>query len=244
MSLGAYFILFISVILAGSLGLLIHNKVKVPLQLVLSFSGAYILGITVLHLMPTIFQDHHTTIGLWVLVGFFIQLFLEQLSSGVEHGHIHPHRSGGWNFAIQVMIGLCLHAFLEGLPLSGYAHFHDAHHGSNVHNHDHLLIGIILHKVPAAFALMNLLLLSKFSPAISFFGLTIFALMSPLGALVGTSIAPSSEWLLNILAMVTGSFLHIATTILFEADDTHNHRISASKILVILTGVGLSLFSI
>ena len=243
MSIWEYILLFLSVVLGGGLALLFKTYEKRVLSLVLSFSGSYLLGITVLHLMPGVFSHPETSIGMWVLVGFFIQLLLEQLSIGVEHGHIHAHKHASASFAIQVMLGLCLHAFLEGLPLSSYPDFH-AHHHDAGHNHNHLLYGIILHKAPAAFALVILLMLSKFNRKVVILSLIIFASMSPLGALIMEYVQFSEELLTSLIAIVIGSFLHISTTILFEADDTHQHKVSWKKMLVILLGIGIALLTL
>lgn len=243
MSLFEYLLLFFSVILGGGLALFFKTYEKRVLGLVLSFSGSYLLGITVLHLMPGVFSHEEPSFGIWVLVGFFIQLLLEQLSSGVEHGHVHAHKHASAGFAIQVMLGLCLHAFLEGLPLSSYPEFH-AHHHDVSHHHNHLLYGIILHKAPAAFALVILLLLSEFSKKVAIVSLVIFASMSPLGALITAQIQFSEQLLTSLIAVVIGSFLHISTTILFEADDTNQHKVSWRKMLVILLGIGIALLTL
>ncbi len=243
MSVWQYLILFFSVILGGGVGLYLQRSNRTALQLVLSFSGAYILGITALHLMPTAFLEKNEQIGLWLLLGFFIQLLLEQLSWGVEHGHVHGHRHEKLGFAVQVMAGLSLHAFLEGMPLSVYNDFHAIHHG---HEHDshHLLFAIILHKAPAAFALVVVLLVSGFSRNLVVICLVIFAAMSPLGAWVASGLALTTGLVAKLIAVVIGSFLHIATTILFEADDTHQHKISWKKLAVILAGLGMSILTI
>ncbi|MFK7932941.1 MAG: ZIP family metal transporter [Saprospiraceae bacterium] len=244
MTLWQYLILFLSVLAGGLIALQIQKNKKSILKIVLSFSGAYLLGITVLHLLPSVFFQPESNIGVWILGGFFIQLLLERLSQGVEHGHIHAHKSAKPSFAIQIMLGLCLHAFMEGLPLSNY---HDMHHHSHgVHesgDHLHLFYGIILHKIPAAFALGLLLLRSDFSRKFILGCLVIFALMSPLGAFTSALIAPEGAVLNRIMAIVVGSFLHIATTILFETDDTHHHRISWQKLCAILVGIGLALLT-
>ena len=243
MSIWEYLLLFFSVVLGGGLALVFKTYEKRVLSLVLSFSGSYLLGITVLHLMPGVFSDPEVSIGIWVLVGFFIQLLLEQLSIGVEHGHIHAHKHASTSFAFQVMLGLCLHAFLEGLPLSNYPEFH-AHHHDLEHNHNHLLYGIILHKAPAAFALVILLMLSKFSKKVIILSLVLFASMSPLGAIIMEYMHFSEQLLSSLIAIVIGSFLHISTTILFEADDTHQHKVSWKKMLVILSGIGIALLTL
>ncbi len=89
------------------------------LKLLIAFSGAYLLSITALHLLPEVFigDDRGAYFGSFVLIGFFIQVMLEYLSEGIEHGHAHTHRSAG--LPVGLMIGLCLHAFLEGMPLGG-----------------------------------------------------------------------------------------------------------------------------
>lgn len=237
MNLWQYALLFLVVFLGGGLAFPVRKYNRRTVGLILSFSGAYLLGITVLHLIPSAFHQGPENIGIWVLAGFLLQLVLERLSRGVEHGHLHAHKDANWTFALQIMIGLCAHAFIEGMPLSFYpemhAHFHEK--GGN-----DLLFGIILHKAPAAFALVLLLLWSGFRQWVVILCLFVFASMSPLGSFLATLMQPQTEVLRALIAVVIGSFLHIATTILFEMDDAE-HKISWAKLLVILAGFGLSL---
>lgn len=242
MALWEYLLLFACVFLGGALAFQLHNKARAVLKLVLSFTGAYLLSITVLHLMPGAFSIPGASAGLWILAGFLVQLLLEQLSQGVEHGHIHVHEHGRSRMAVQVMIGLSLHAFLEGMPLSHYESFHNLQH-SHGHGHYHLLIGIVLHKLPAAFALVSLLLLSHFRTSTAWACLSFFASMSPLGALLASSFQFSPEAMANLLGFVIGSFLHIATTILFEADDGRQHHVSWAKMGAITLGMSLALLA-
>ena len=240
MAIWEYLILFMIVLLGGGLAFYCKRSNKAVLQLVLSFSGAYILGISVLHLMPGVFSggDHH--IGLWILAGFFVQIFLEQLSGGVEHGHIHPTKKASSVCALQVMIGLSVHAFLEGMPLENYDEFHGLIHGHE-HGSSHLFYGILLHKAPAAFVLVLLLTISGFKKTTVWVCLILFASMSPLGA--GLTKWLKAMDLLNpelmriLIAIVVGSFLHISTTILFEIENPGSHSISFRKLVVI--GFGL-----
>lgn len=246
MDLAEYIILFLAVLIGGSVALYIQQIKTQYLSMLLSFSGAYLLGIAMLHLMPIAFQQPETNPGLWILFGFFVQLLLEQLSGGVEHGHIHPHSHAGNGHMIQLMLGLCLHAFFEGMPLGNYEAFQDQHHG-HVHSGQHLLVGIILHKAPAAFALTALLLASHFKKTTVITCLIIFALMSPVGAALAATLG--EQGFLDqgvqekIIAFVIGSFLHIATTILFETDGAANHRLPWKKMLLIGLGLGLAILS-
>ncbi len=246
MHIWEYILLFFSVIFGGALAFYFPVKDKSGLKLVLSFSGAYILGIAVLHMMPMVYSTQNESIGIYILLGFFLQLLLEQFSSGVEHGHIHvPHdvKSG---FVLQVMLGLCLHAFLEGLPLPEYGHHHHEHHSHDA-GFNHLLFGIVLHKAPAAFALVLLFIRSGFHRNIVLACLVIFALMSPMGAMVAGQL--ESQQILGpagmnaLVAVVVGSFLHIATTIIFEMDNSAHHRISWKRLGAISFGLLLALLT-
>lgn len=238
-----YIQLFGAVLLGGGLGFWLKANNKTNLQLVLSFSGAYILGITALHLMPGVFFEGNSSAGLWLLLGFVIQLLLEQFSGGVEHGHIHALHQASTKLAIPIMLGLSFHAFLEGIPLSYYESFTEVHLEHH-HGHEHLLYGIILHKAPAAFALVILLLSSQFSNKATWVCLLIFAAMSPLGSFVGTFIPMDFKMQQIFLAIVIGSFLHISTTILFEVDTTSHHKISFKKMGVIFLGLGMAMFTL
>lgn len=249
MALWHYLLLIFSVLCGGGVAQYLSGKpgtsresaTKIALPLLLSFSGAYLLGIAAMELMPTVFRDPNLHTGVWVITGFVIQLLLESFSQGVEHGHVHAHKHAGTSYALTVMIGLGLHAVLEGLPLgtasdtSGHAH---AHSGST-----HLLWGIVLHKIPAAFALALLLRSSSFSPVFTWICLIIFAGLSPLGAVVGEAISIDPIWTNRVLALVIGSFLHISTTIIFEADGGREHGISLKKLLVVLLGVLVAYFT-
>ena len=235
MTLFEYLILFLSVFVGGGFAFYIQRNNKDILQLVLSFSGAYILGIAVLHLMPYVFEEHSHIIGIWVLGGFFIQMLLDQLSAGVEHGHIHLPKNRTASFALQILLGLSIHAFLEGMPLGGSEAFESSSHNHS-HNHEYLLWGIILHKAPAAFALVLLFLQAKYSKSLIIWFLLLFALMSPLGALSASILDFDSYTQRIIMAVVIGSFLHIATTIIFEIDASQHHRIPLRRILAIAAG--------
>ncbi len=243
MTIWGYLLLFLSVIVGGGIAFYVQKNNKNILQMVLSFSGAYILGIAVLHLMPFVFEGHNHTVGLWILGGFFVQLLLDQLSSGVEHGHIHVPHNRTASFAIQIMLGLCIHAFLEGMPLGNSESF-VSEASDHQHNHQFLLWGIVFHKAPAAFALVLLFLQAKYAKPTVILFLLIFAVMSPLGAFLATLMNLNAALQKGIMAFVIGSFLHIATTILFEIDGSEHHRVPFRRIVAILFGTVAALLTI
>jgi len=203
------------------------------LKLLIAFSGAYLLSITALHLLPEVFtgDDRGAYFGSFILVGFFIQVMLEYLSGGIEHGHAHTHRSAG--LPVGLMIGLCLHAFLEGMPLGGG----DAGHSHHGHGIEPLLMGIVLHKYPVAMVFLAMLLNSGLGKAKAFGLLAVFAAMAPLGTLL-SEVELIGQYNRESLAIVIGIFLHVSTTILFESSE--GHRFNAYKMMAIAAGLALS----
>ena len=229
-----YFALFAGVILSGSAVIFLTVNTK-TLKLILSFSGAFLFAITILHLIPEIYVGASAEIGIYILAGFLFQVFLDFFSEGIEHGHIHVHKHAESAFPLAVMIALSVHSFLEGMPLAGS--WDDAKQS--------LLIGIILHNIPIAIALMSMLLQSHLSRQKSFLWLFVFALMTPMGTFANTFLAEniSIEGFTNkIMGIVIGIFLHISTTILFESGD--EHRFNFVKFITILIGMGLAVILI
>ena len=211
------------------------------LKLLIAFSGAYLLSITALHLLPEVFtgDDRGAYFGAFVLVGFFMQVMLEYLSGGIEHGHAHTHRSAG--LPVGLMTGLCLHAFLEGMPLGGGDGGHSHHSHDHSHGHTHgiepLLLGIVLHKYPVAMVFLAMLLNSGMAKAKAFGLLAVFAAMAPLGTLL-SGVEMVGQYNRESLAIVIGIFLHVSTTILFESSE--GHRFNAYKMMAIAAGLALS----
>lgn len=236
-------ILFFSALLAGLLVFLVPKVSSLTFKLTLVFAGAYLFSITIIHLLPEIFTaaKSASNIGFYILVGFFMQIVLAQFTSGVEHGHIHGHGAGHHQSfsASTLLIALCFHAFMEGTLL--------AHPSGHVHQHDDqaLLLGIILHKMPAAFALMSVLRTHFSSAKKAVFYLILFALASPLGAMVSAGFHDISlitdDLFLIIYALVCGNFLHISTTIFFESSP--EHRFHFKKLLVSLAGALLAVLA-
>ncbi len=249
MSIFDYALLIGTVLLGGWLAMRLDTRQERAIPLLLSFSGAYLLGVTILHVIPDLFHRPHQGYSYWMLGGFILQLLLEKLTKGVEHGHAHALPNARYRQILPVLLGLSLHSFLEGFPLGGYqqlaadlATFDDFHdHGSGDNIHRQLLIGISLHKLPAAFALVTLMLLSGFRKSIVWGFLILFSLSAPLSAFLAQAFLLDTAWLPYLMAIVAGSFLHISTTILFESGSPTEHSLSSWKLGVILVGFGLSL---
>lgn len=202
----------------------------------LAFSGGFLLAIIFEHLLPDIYHDGAHDLGLYILLGFLIQLILEYFSGGIEHGHVHIHKGQSLPWAL--FISLSIHAVIEGIPLGNqYAGMQVAHQ----HLHESLFWGIIFHQIPVSIALMTLLMNAKLSRLSTWIFLLLFASMTPLGALLGLKFTPEQFGLdLHIiLAVVVGMFLHISTTIIFETSE--NHKFNLLKLTSILFGCGLAM---
>lgn len=231
MEVWKFCVLFFCAFLGGSAIFLVKSDKTKILKLILSFSGAYLFAITVLHLLPDAFSGTDSAeIGVFILIGFLLQIFLEQFSEGIEHGHIHKHHEGHV-FPLGIMISLCLHAFLEGMPLAK-------------DQHNELIFGISLHHIPAAFALASILVQNHYKPRSIIVYLALFAVMAPLGYYVSLGLSNGSilgveAYFNKIMGIVIGIFLHISTTILFES--SADHKINTRKMIAVLLGIGVAL---
>lgn len=210
------------------------------------------------HDHSTVTSGHHghshghgagARLGLFILIGFLIQLVLDYLTKGVEHGHLHSkcpeqhdnhHHQENDQYKgisyIPVLIGLSLHSFLEGMPLaSGF---------ESPELQNHLLLGIVIHNIPIAIVFMSLLIQNNLSRLTSVILLLVFALSGPLGVitsdLLGTHFINDMQMFFKFsMAIVVGIFLHISTTILFETDE--NHRFNLVKFIVIIIGMAAAM---
>jgi zinc and cadmium transporter len=234
-------LLFIPVLLSG----FVVFAVKITesrLKLILSFSGAYILALSLLHLLPELYEGQDPEkIGIYILAGFFVQLLLEFFSHGIEHGHAHIHTPDK-RLPFSIVAGLFIHSMLEGMPIS--QNIQHEHAGSILNFSDSLVLGIILHNIPISIAFMSMMLHMgmKKSSAITY--LVLFALMAPLGCMVSqvlswAGVEGFEKYLKIALALVIGIFLHISTTIMFESSEK-NHKYQLSKIVSIIIGAALA----
>lgn len=231
---GILALLFLPVVLSGATAFFFKNEHHRKLKLVLAFSGAYLFALCITHLIPSLYESKGpVNIGIFILVGFFLQILLEFFSQGIEHGHMHHHHHENARFPLVLMLGLCVHSFLEGMPLNRSGAVQNA-----------LLFGITLHNIPISFALVTMMLESRISIKKTVVCLMVFGLMAPLGFLTSFVLQNYSShdvfaYYPIIMAVVIGIFLHISTTILFESSE--EHRFNLYKLVVILAGAGLSL---
>src|SRR5918996_895231 len=89
-------VLFLTPLLSGLLIFLVPKGKNTNYRMLLVFAGSYLFAITVIHILPELYSQSLglELVGLFVLVGFFLQQLLEYFTSGVEHGHIHTSDPG------------------------------------------------------------------------------------------------------------------------------------------------------
>lgn len=227
-------VILVTSTLFGGLSLMLFPGLKKNLRLPLIFAGSYLFSVTIIHIIPELFSSspNPSRIGLYVLIGFFVQQFLEYFSSGVEHGHFHADKAVSVSGRMSIVVALFVHSLLEGSLLTHDSPLHEKHESYS------LLLGIILHKMPAAFALMVTMQgLGKRA----LYLLILFSLASPAGLLLGDLLSFSEEGVLVLFAIVCGSFLHISTTIFVEASPEHHFGLN--KILISLLGATLAILA-
>jgi zinc transporter ZupT len=243
-------VLFFTPLLSGLLVYLIPKGKSSNFKLILVFAGSYLFAITVIHILPELYHQPVATawIGLFVLIGFFLQQFLEYFTAGVEHGHIHGHHHDHHHHehhhhthhhhetqktvsALVLLMALCVHAFLEGGMLA-HASF------GPVYDVNAVLMGIALHTAPAAFALMTVLSEQLGSKSKSIPFLIGFSIAAPIGLLISDYLSEmevlSGTAMILLYALVSGNFLHISTTIVFESSP--EHHFNARKLAVAIFG--------
>ena len=117
-----YLLPLLSVLIGYLIALLLKPKGKRNLKLLLAFSGSFLLSLTVMHLLPDVYQSNNKSVGIFIMSGILFQIILEFFSKGAEHGHVHGHdklTQMPW----LLFISLCIHALLEGFPVGRHHDF-------------------------------------------------------------------------------------------------------------------------
>ncbi|MDI5888081.1 ZIP family metal transporter [Flavobacterium yafengii] len=219
-----YLLPLLSVILGYIVALIIRPKNKTNLKLLLAFSGSFLLSLTVMHLLPEIYESANPNIGLFIMLGILFQIILEFFSKGAEHGHVHGHEIMT-QIPWLLFISLCIHAFLEGFPVS--------------HHHD-LAIGIAIHHLPIAIILTTFFINASLNRKAIFFFMVTFAIMTPLGTILSDYLPILNVYYTEITAIVIGILFHISSTIIFESSE--GHKFNIAKVSMIVIGIALAYF--
>lgn len=215
-----YLLPILAIVIGVIIAFITRRQKPVYTKILLAFSGAFLLALTLFDLLPEVYHHLDTKqSGLFIMCGILLQIILEFLSKGAEHGHVHMDKNDT-AFPWLLFISLCIHSFLEGFP---------------IHQHNDMVIGVFVHKFPIAALLTSFLLQSNYMRAQAIIFMLVFAAMTPLGTLVSNTTYIDSNLLSSINALVIGIFLHISTTILFEASE--GHKFNLSKLIAICLGI-------
>ena len=213
----------LAVVFGVIIALATKNKKTWNTKLLLSFSGAYLLALTLFELLPEVYDHLDSKLtGLYIMCGIVLQIVLELFSKGAEHGHVHIHKNET-AFPWLLFISLCIHSFLEGFP---------------IHEHNDMVYGVLIHKIPIAALISMFLFQSNYSKLQIGLFLVVFAIMTPLGTFISNTWEAIGSYAHMINAIVIGIFFHISTTILFESSD--GHKFNLSKFIAIILGVGIA----
>ncbi|HEU4791898.1 MAG TPA: ZIP family metal transporter [Flavobacterium sp.] len=217
-----YLLPLLSVLLGYFIALFLKPKNKTNLKLLLAFSGSFLLSLTVMHLLPEVYESGNHNIGIFIMMGILFQIILEFFSKGAEHGHVHGH-SKMYQIPWLLFISLCIHAFLEGFPVS---------------HHNDLALGIAIHHLPIAIILTSFFVSSSLSRNAIFIFMVTFAIMTPLGTIVSDFIPQLNDYYTEITAVVIGILFHISSTIIFESSE--GHKFNIAKVSMIVIGILLA----
>ncbi len=218
-----YIFPILAVILGFIIAVFSKGKKVFNTKLLLSFSGSFLLALTLFELLPEVYEHLDSKLtGLFIMCGILLQIILEFFSKGAEHGHIHIHKHDT-TFPWLLFISLCIHSFLEGF---------------SIHDHNDMVYGVLIHKIPIATLISMFLLQSNYNKKQIASFLIVFALMTPTGTLISNTFEAVQDYTHVINAFVIGIFFHISTTILFESSE--GHKFNLSKLVAIILGVGMA----
>ena len=220
-----YLLPILAVLLSFGFVFVTRPKNRNNFKLLLAFSGAFLLALTIFELLPEVYEQSNTkTVGLFIMSGILLQIFLEFFSKGAEHGHVHIDSEKS-DFPLLVFLSLCIHSLLEGFPID---------------DDSNILYGILIHKVPIAIILSIFLLNSKIKLSNAILFIVIFSLMTPLGTYFAANFEAIKDYYIPITSLVIGVFFHISTVILFESSEGHSFNLR--KLAVIVLGIGIAYF--
>jgi zinc transporter ZupT len=238
-----YLLPLLSVIFGYGIALVLKPSNKKNLKLLLAFSGSFLLSLTVMHLLPEVYESslsgheghdhdhehsHNNIVGIYIMAGIIFQIILEYFSKGAEHGHVHAGSHGhehSHSMPWLLFLSLCIHALLEGMPVS---------------HHNDLAWGIAIHHFPIAIILTAFFINSGVNKTAIFLFMIAFAVMTPLGTLASGQLHFISDYYTEISAIVVGILFHISSTIIFESSE--GHKFNLAKLVVIILGVIMAYF--
>jgi zinc transporter 1/2/3 len=201
-----------------------HNRI---LELGDAFASGIFLGAALFHMLPDAISSfseivptiHYPLAESFCAAGFLLLLFLERLSHFASADKSHQH-----SLPYMLAIILVIHSLIEGAALGVNTAFTTA---------SIIFVAIIAHKGSESFALAIILNRSQLSLKAVITTILIFALMTPLGIGLGTSLTSLIHTQHGTLitaafnAFAAGTFLYMSTL----HHINHHHRINEAESL-------------
>ena len=206
-------IFLISVV--GGLFPLVRSWSKDNIRLIVSFGVGVLFGSCFFHMLPEITQPLGSSVGIPILIGFFIIYILEKfiMVHSCEEDVCDVHTIG-----LSAFLGISFHSLIEGMSMGA---------GFLVKDIGLIIfLAIIVHKFPSALSLTGILIHGGYKKANIIKLVLIFSLTTPIGALISFFILKNLHE--NILAWAigisSGTFLYIASSDLLPFVHQHNPR--------------------
>jgi len=213
-----------------------HPKHHRTLELADAFASGIFLGAALFHMLPNAIQEfqliyksnlHFPLAEFYCATGFSILLFLERLTS---------IKSSEFILAYMLTIILIVHALIEGAVLGINTTFISVFI---------IFIAILVHKSSESFALAVTLNRHHLSLKHIIVIVSIFSLMTPLGILLGTTMAihlpwQTSQMLIAIFnAFAAGTFLYMSTLHHINHHHHQHHYEGLVEFVCLLIGLGI-----
>lgn len=204
----AYLAAIVATTFAGGVIPLLRNWSNRSLLIPVSFSAGILLGAAFFHMIPESAMVLRGRLGWPLLGGFLIIFVLERFilvhpypEEAGEHGHAHH-----LHFGLAAYIGISFHSLLDGLAVTSAFERPDL--GGVV------LLAVIFHKMPDAFALASLLLLDRWPRREVALWIAVFAFTTPAGAVLSWFVLrqTSDAIVAAAIALSAGTFLAVATS--------------------------------
>ena len=210
-----YLLLIFAISILGGLLPLVKSWSKDTFRLIISFGAGVLFGTCFFHMLPAITPSLGSNVGLPIIIGFFIIYIMEKfiMVHSCDEDVCDFHTIG-----ISAFFGISFHSLLDGLSMGAGFIVKDI--GLMI------FLAIMVHKFPSALSLTGILVQGGYKKAKIIKLVTIFALTTPIGAVIAFFVLNNLHentlaWAIGISA---GTFLYIASGDLLPFVHQHNPR--------------------
>ena len=222
-----YLAAIFAISMSGAFIPLIRKWSKDTFRLIISFGAGILFGACFFHMLPETAQPLGKNIGIPVMVGFFTIYILEKFVM------VHTCEEDACDFhtvGLSAFMGISFHSLLDGMSI-----------GAGFIAEDIVFVvflAIVIHKFPSALSLTGILIEGGYKKKKIIQLAVIFALTTPVGALLSFFILKNLNeviiaWAIGISA---GTFLCIATSDLLPLVHQQNKK-KHFNLLSLITGL-------